>query len=551
MSPQSELHFLGGEQGILLFSGQHRDSLFIAAIIWNPIVLIASVFLSIEIGIVEWFVLVLIGGSGIQLLIYVFKRKRFRNPVTNEALLALFGEVKTDIDKDLGIELWSRNIDRHIIQSTANVLFKAILMSEGAIADILNLPEKGKVVLAKEVLTIERSYPYREFAIGLFIFIFCAFGETFLFPFGVTYLFLEYILSFSAEVLALLTIALVVGTALVCVLEPIISSRNENYVENVIERVYRSSPVLAGLEVRAGYKVHDSSTEPAHRYESEEKRVPYRRTVMWSLIAALVVFAISLVACFIYLPFAGSFILLPIMVSTIIGFGAFFAVFTGLPLFGSMRVISSLKSLRRSTEWDIPHPLAEAVQKFLNKNDGYEKVTVRAVRGAKSLSVELFGLVVERLNSDQVEETVYAMMPRAVNDLQDIDLIGPVILSELRRTDIKKQYYRWSMRGAIVSVLIFAALFISILPSLASFSHGAYINVLWVLGIFLLLTGTPMVFSMYWKRRADTMSDVKVAKAYPALMEAFQILVDKHYTQPYSITSYESRLERTRARLPK
>jgi hypothetical protein len=347
LNPLSKLGFTSPQLGVSLFSGQPRDSLIAGATIWNIVLVLVIAIADFEIGILQWLVLTLLGGSGILLTIYFLKRKRFRNPAKNADLLALFEEVKTDLDKDLGIEVWSRDIDRHIIQSTANVLFKAILLSEGAIADILNLPEKGKVVLAREVLTIEKSYPFREFAIGLFIFIFCAFGETFFFPFGGTFLFLEYILSFSAEVLALLTIALLVGTALVCILEPIVTLRNENYVETVIDQVYGSSPVLASLEVRMGYEARDSSEELAHRYESEGKRVSYARTVKWSSIAALICFAISFVVFINFLPDASSFILGPIMISAIIGFVAFYAVFTGLPIFKSLPVIQQLK---RSTE---------------------------------------------------------------------------------------------------------------------------------------------------------------------------------------------------------
>ncbi|MFW9769658.1 MAG: hypothetical protein ACFFF9_16225 [Candidatus Thorarchaeota archaeon] len=548
MSPQSELDFISSRLGVLLFSGQPRESLILSAFIWNPVLLIAFFLINAELGLLQWLVLTLLAGSGIQLLIFFLKMKRFRRPVTNAELLALFGEVKTDLDKDLGIELWSRNIDRYIVQSNANMLFKAILLSDSAIADILNLREEGKVVLAREVLTIEHSHTIREFATGLFIFIFCAFGTTF-FTF-------DFILILPIELMALLTIAVVVGFALVLVLEPILTSRKDSYVRMIIRQVYGTSSESASLQVRVGYQIPDSSTRQEDTDEVEMRRRTHARAVIWSSIAALIGFAISFVAFITYFPDASSFILGPIVVSAMVGFFAFFGAFTSLSLFMKPLFISSvfkkplvIQHPQRNVEWDISHPLADTVQEFLNKNEGYETVTVRAVRGAKSLSIEVFGFVVERLNSDQVEETIYAMMPQTVNDLQDVDLVGPLILSEMRRKDIKKRHDRWSVRSAIISVLVFAALFISILPSLAGFSDSAYLGILRVLGIFLLLTGPPLFFLTYWKKRAETNSDVKVAKAYPTLIEALQTLIDKYYTQPYGITSYKTRLERIKEHL--
>jgi hypothetical protein len=175
---------------------------------------------------------------------------------------------------------------------------------------------------------------------------------------------------------------------------------------------------------------------------------------------------------------------------------------------------------------------------------------VRAVREVNLLSIEMYGLAVERPNSDSTKETIYVMMPQMVEDLHDVDLVGPLTISEVRRKEIKKRYDHWSLLGVIISILVFVALFISILPSLADLSGGAYISILWVLGIFLLLAGPPLACLMYWKRRAETKSDVEIAKAYPALMEAFRILIDKHYTQRYGITSYKTRLERIKEHLP-
>jgi hypothetical protein len=180
------------------------------------------------------------------------------------------------------------------------------------------------------------------------------------------------------------------------------------------------------------------------------------------------------------------------------------------------------------------------IQRFLVEHSDYENLAVKAV---KPSSEELPGLVVERLKSNGTKETVFYMSPEMLKAIQDVDLAGLLILSELQRKDIRRRYERMIQPTIVFGAIIFAIGFIWMLSSFL-------LVFIPIIVVYILLTMFPAIILSVRQRRDEIRSDVEVAQEYPRFLEALQALVDRHDTLPYGIThKYETRLERIRQHL--
>jgi len=531
LSPQSELDPTGRSSGIFLFSGLSYEGLLLLGMLWAFMPLNIGFFFDIEFSLLEWFILSLLAGLAIQFVIFGLKIMRFRNPVTNEELLSLCEEVKTDIGKGHDIQLWFRDIDRGVFLSTRNPLFKAILLSESTIADLLEKPEKGKVVLAREMLMMERVSPIGSLVLGLLIFMFISFSEGSFLTYGL-YSF------FSIDMMSLVIIIPLAAVMVLMVVVSVAVAQSTQKIDKSIEALYGASPGVVTVEVLTGYRIPDEYIEEVKQDEAEGKPSLFKKALKRSLLIVVITVPASFILLILFSPRMLEFIMMALTFSILIGFMAFMLTFLVIPMFSMIRAHG-----KRSTDWDVRNPFAESVTQFLGKYSDYQNLAVKAV---KTHSDEMFGLVVERLKSDYSEEAIFNISPHMLKDIQDADLAGPLILSELRRKDIERKSNRITYSITGIAIIFMIILFVWIL---SHFSPELILTILPMIIILPLLMIPPTIILSIWKRRAEVRTDVEIARKYPRFLEALQTLVDRHHTQPYGITSYKTRLERIKQHL--
>ena len=526
MSPQSELGNMRTQSSVPLFSGTFYEGLYISGFIWGFTLQILLYVLEINLDIFQWLLITLLAGLLMQYIYYGWKRQRFRNPVDNSELLALFEEVKYKLGKGQNIELWYRSIDRGIFLSTVNPLFQAILLSESTIADILEKSEIGKIILAKEVLLMERTSPHNRMISGILGFALFSFIESM--SFGSSFGFILF--SMGPIVLAIGFI----GILIVLVIVFFIISRGNDDIDKTVEDLFGSRPDVAIMEVMTGFKVPGEVIEKIRRDEEEGKPSPMKRAVRIaapvSIVATFIVFFIMMIL----LPDPPFFPVFTILISAIAAFMVFIIVVVAVAVWPVIR-----HSGKRNTEWDIQIPFAAEVQRFLSKFKGLDKIAVRAI---KSPSDELYGLIVLGLDDNYEEKVLHGILPNILKDIHDVNLVGPLILSEIRRKEIEKRCNRISY---IVLGIAIPFLFISMYLSITLLGFGQFFTVIVpIFGIYTILTVLPLVYMSYWTRTAEIKSDAEIATSCHRFREALQTLIDKHHTLPYGVTSYRSRLER-------
>ena len=525
MSPQSQPDFTASQGSVPLFSGELRGEMLIPGGVWAFGIRMILFLVGVGIDILSWLLPTLIVGSIISVTWSFAKRRRFRNLVTNQDLLSLFEGVRRDLGKGNDIELWQRNIDRQVFLSTGNVLFKAILFSDSAIADFLEKKDKGRILLARAVLEIEKKRPIARLLTDVLLFTVFAFTESM--AFGMIH-FLFY--SFLTSMVSILVLA-VLGLCFVVVA---IISRTKTSIDDTIERLYGTSPAAATMDVLYGLPISEEMIEKAKR-EGEEgpsrRRKSLRNAAGAAVLVAPVSFAAFMLTSF-YMVFAVQFSL--IMAAVVAGTAFFLAYITS-----NMWPMLTMGRGPRSTEWDIELPFAQEVQGFLNGQEGYERLTVK---GVKSRFDSKAGLVILRLKPDYREETLHGVMPQMMEDLHDVGLLGPLILADLKIHELESRERRIGYRVLAVAIPFLA---ISVVWSfLSSDIFGAFFNSILLLLVYLALSMIPLAYLTLWRRKAVVKAEVEIVRTYPKYREALRILIRNHHTLPYGMTSYRTRLER-------
>ena len=258
------------------------------------------------------------------------------------------------------------------------------------------------------------------------------------------------------------------------------------------------------------------------------------------LIAAFVAASITFAIMYILSSSSPYFYLFASVMTAAIGFFAF--IFT--IMLSELGELRSSRKKQRSTDWDFQNAFSNDVQGFLNQCPGCEQIIVRAVRTS---SGDQYGLAVIELKSNMEEDTLYGMLPRMIEDIPDVELVGPFLLSELRRNDIEKRYNRFGY--ALVGI----AIPFLVIGFAASIIIRGFLGMIdWLVPIFIIyfiMTFIPLIGLSLWKRNAEIKSDTEIAQTYPRFIEALQTLVAKHHTLAFGKTSYRSRLERINKQL--
>ncbi len=515
-----------------LFTGSFYEGYYIGGFLWGFCLRLLSIFYGLTLDILQWFLLTLSIGLLMQVLLNGLKMRRFRNPVTNPDLQVLFEEVKNDLGKGAGIQLWIRDVDRAVFLSSVTLIFKAILFSESTIGDILRNRDMGKVVLAQEVLKMERLSPLSRLSIGLLGFVFFSIIES------LTFLEAPFFLLFSIGP-AVIVIILVVFLVIFAV-GPLVASRNSRDIDQEIEDLYNIPPAAAAAEVLLGVQVPEEVIEEIKRDEQEGKPTLHGRALRNGAIAALIATPIIFIIIYIYISNSPYFLLIGGVMTAVVAFAAFIFAY----LFSELNYLYKSRKRPRSIDWDFQNAFTNDIQSLLNKVPGYEQIVVR---GVKSPSSEQYGLVALRLKTSLEEEVLFGMLPQMLEDIHDIELAGPFILSELCRKDIEKRYNRISY-----GVLGISSPYLAISVILSLVTHGPLGMMEWMLpafGGYFIIAFVPLAVLSVWKRNKEIKSDVEIAHTYPRFRESLQTLINTHHTLPVGMTSYRSRLERINKQL--
>ncbi|TFG28165.1 hypothetical protein EU527_17660 [Candidatus Thorarchaeota archaeon] len=526
MSPQSELDFMGMQRSVPLFSSQLGSGLIILAIFWALVLRVVLFIAGVVIDFLLWIVLTILVGSLMLIAWSLWKRKRFCNPVTDRGLLNLYEEVKRDLGKGDDIELWYREIDRQVFMSASDIFFKALLFSESAIADILEKPDKGKMLLAKEVLKVEKERPTTRFLLSVLGFtLFSLLESLFLLDFIEVLFF-----SFGTALLTIIVITVVV----LLVIIPVLRTGQQDNVDEIIEQLYGFPPDAAMFEVFYGLPISD---EMLHKAKEEKEENPGQRRIALrkATIATLIVSPIAFIIFYISQSAISIVFILTLFMTIVVSAGAFIIVY----MTSFMWPLLSMGRRERSTEWDIQIPLAQEVQTFLNHQGDSEQFRVV---GVKYSSDDDYGLVILRLQPTYSEESVYGVAPSIVKELHDVELLGPLIFSELEKNEIERKERRMSYCVLAVAFPFLAICILWLLINTGLYGFLTYL--LQILFVYLIISLVPLGLMTYWKRMTIMESEIEIIRGYPKYREALEILIKHHYTLPYGMTSYKTRLER-------
>jgi hypothetical protein len=528
LSPQSTLDTPGTASSVPLFSGKLYEGVWLSGVIWGLILSAFLLAMRTTIDIFQWLLVTIVAGLVIQFGSAIIKKRRFYNPVPNEDLIALFQTVTDDVGKGKEIELWFRDIDRGVFLSTANPLFKAILFSESTIADILANHDKGKALLAKEILMIERVSPISRMVFGLSVFALISLFEGTPIDAPPASFWIS-ILSINPVVLFLTIIALL-GIALLL----FIPSASVSTIDEKVEDLYGFPPAAVKMEFLTGARVSDEALEEAKRVRAERGQRSLRVALEASSAVAIIAFVVAFAAMYPLGSRNPFFMGFAIFSSGMIAFLAFVIVLMAVAMLSQMKA-----NRKRNTEWEVQVPFATDIQIFLDRFLGHEKVAIRAV---KSPSDADYGLVIVALHGNYKEKALFSVTPTVLNDIHSPQLAGPLILSEIWRKKIEKRYKQISYPFVGFStVFLFGGIWF--LFSLLGF-EGFFTLFIPLLFAYVVLSMGTSVYLSFWKRKAETRSDYRVARECPRFTEALQILVEKHHTLPYGMTSYKTRLER-------
>jgi hypothetical protein len=514
------------QSSVPLFSGIEYQGSYIVGILWGLVQQIFLGIFDIALDIFQWLLLTMFFGFLLHYIYFVWKRFRFRNPLENPELTDLFHSVTIMLGKGENVELWYRDIDRSVFLSTVNPLFQAILLSESAIADILEKKEKAKIVLAREVLVMTRTNSHFRLLLGVLVFTLFTFLENF---FSFTS-FGPIIFSAGPLILTAMLITFFIAAIIIMVHR----IRKEGDIDKSVEEMLGYPPDAAMIDVFSGFTIPEQELLKIKKDEEEGKPSEPLKAVRRGIVAGVLSFPLSfIIFYFLVLGFSSLRLIFSLALSSVVTFAAF--------------VLTSMLSMMwkviqpgpRSTEWDIQVPFANEIQAFLRQ---FKELGNIDVRGIKSPSDEMYGLIILRLNKNYEEEVLDSMFPRTLKDIHEVELAGPLILSELRRKEIEKRSNRLGYGVVVVMIL---SMVLSFIIPIMLFGFTMFLFVLAPLLIVAqFLFFVPLGYFSYKKRKDEIMSDVEIATSCPRFREALQILIDNHHTQPYGITSYRTRLDR-------
>jgi hypothetical protein len=336
LSPKSKLDNRRSPSSVFFFTGLYIYVSAIGGMLWTLLILSTGFLAYINYNLIQWFGCYILTGILAYVIFSGLREIRFSKPVDNPDLLALFDEVKTDFNKGQEIKLWICGSCGDIFLSFVNNFYKVILLSETAIRDILAKREKGKIVLAREVLLVEKQNRYLECAIWVLVFA--------LFPFYISYYPLAYAY-LPFDLLILLFILFMIGLlpVFIGIFPPTLNKTR--HIDKLLEAMYGISPLDAITEVLKDYTVANDLIARQRWEEEGGGSVRQREVLEQSLFAAITTSLVSFILIVRFMPSAFFFVTIPILFSLLPGYIAFLAVY----LFSFMLPLSKEDILSHAT----------------------------------------------------------------------------------------------------------------------------------------------------------------------------------------------------------
>ena len=124
------------------------------AIGFNAILLL---FLNPKTDYLIWIFVNIIAAFAFHMLILAQKRHKFRHPISNYELESLVSRAKDRLEISRKVELWAIDDSGFVLTRATNLLFSCIIMSSSVINKLLEKPDSGEIILADELIRIDRG----------------------------------------------------------------------------------------------------------------------------------------------------------------------------------------------------------------------------------------------------------------------------------------------------------------------------------------------------------------------------------------------------------
>ena len=215
-----------------------------------------------------WFILNIIVAFSFHLLLLERKRHKFRIPIDNYDVESLLKKAEDRLTLSKKVELWKTDDKGLVIANTSNLRFSCIILSDSVIAGLIQKPLYGEVIIADELLQIDRA-PRRFSFIWDFVHYFLFSSATYVLQEN---FFRLVIVPFGAILLQ--TIILIIAAALITIT---LTSRRSAPIKTV-ESVYGTSIQDAEHEVfgkidRGPFSFYGRSASKGRIDESSEFRL--------------------------------------------------------------------------------------------------------------------------------------------------------------------------------------------------------------------------------------------------------------------------------------
>lgn len=130
-------------------------------------------FLDPETDYLVWFILNIIAAFSLHFLLLQRKRHKFRNPIDNYDVESLLKKAEDRLSLSKTVELWKTDEKGLVIANTSNLRFSCIILSDSVITGLIQKPLYGEVIIANELLQIDRAprkFSFIEDFIHYFVF---------------------------------------------------------------------------------------------------------------------------------------------------------------------------------------------------------------------------------------------------------------------------------------------------------------------------------------------------------------------------------------------
>ena len=486
------------------------------AIGFNAILLL---FLNPETDYLIWILVNIIAAFAFHVLILARRRHKFRHPISNYELESLVSRAKDRLEISRKVELWSIDDNGFVLSRATNLLFSCIIMSKSTMNKLLEKPNFGEIILADELLLIDRGSRGFEFVWNymhyfLFSTAFFALQETFfrlLLPIGVI---------FIQAVILLLALALFTIT---------IRSR---YVPSNpdIESVYGMIRSDAEVEV---FGMMDRGPFPFMRRSSSRARIDESSEFRFGMLPAPLIIS-AICGAVVYFIFAVPlsifsekmpFLVLPLSVL----FASFGFVF-------SFELIYPMKYAKPATmSMQVQPPFEDDQTKYLtellHRIPQYAELHFQK---RKTIS----GFIIIEITKDSPSKCNYAHLSETVIQNLEPDELLIYAIAEMRRNSSRQRSEKGFGRLlGIITLLILLSGFFAIVVFHLPFLELILLLIFLYIGLFF----GSIALMINRTNEKSRHIDREIQREYPSFLNILEKLQDKGYG--FEAKEYKERFE--------